>query len=616
MSAYLEMTAKIRVLSDKIVSQIAAGEVIEGPYAVLKELVENSLDAGTLSISIALENGGKSLVRVTDDGEGMSEDDLKMAFHHHSTSKISTLEQLETISTLGFRGEALASIASVARVEAMSCRRDGAGGNRIVVEGGKQIDFSPAGCAVGTVVTMRDLFYNVPARRKFLKSAHSEADKCMKVIRALALSRPNVEWTLYGDERKKFKLPPASLKQRIADLVGKEFREGLLEVELVDGPYRITGYTCDKTRFRKSRLYQFLFLNGRRITDRKLPYSIQLAYEKMMEKGFYPCYFLFLEMEPGEVDVNVHPAKLEVRFRREREVFNFVKRAVHKALGTDSILSSIPPDFGKKPDFRYRKENRGMRPSDYGALNTDVPSDKQFPPTETESLQPIKPIPESAHSTRRKTDSKAGGIELQLDLSYEPEGEKRFIPRNIFQINNKYIVTQVKDGIVLFDQHAAHERILYEKALNALSAGKAPSQRQIFTRLIEFSPIDEQIFQQLLPHLAGIGFGIKLFGPRTFLIESVPAGVKIADEVSLLRDMMEYYQEYELKDRTVEPVEAAAAAFACHAAVKSGQKLTPEEMVELIEQLHRTSTPFACPHGRPTYIQLKIEELDRLFERA
>ncbi|MBC8204382.1 MAG: DNA mismatch repair endonuclease MutL, partial [FCB group bacterium] len=504
------MTCRIRVLSDNVISQIAAGEVIEGPHAVLKELVENSLDAGASSITIALEKGGKSLIKVSDDGEGMSGEELQIAFHRHSTSKIFSAEELVNITSLGFRGEALASIASVARVSAVSQMKDAAEGYSLVIEGGIQKDFVPAGAAPGTMIAVKDLFYNVPARKKFLKSDQRELDKCLNIFRALALSRPEIEWTVFVEDKLKFKYAPADLSQRIGDIFGREMREGLIEVNLTNGPYKITGFAADKSHTRKTRQYQFIFLNNRRIIDRRLGFFIQQAYERIAGRDSFPCYFLYLEMESSLVDVNVHPAKLEVRFRQEWEAGNFVKRAVHKALGVDSFI----PQTDIQPRGYFSQPHSAQRLS----MNPSVQAQLYQSPVELGQSQQT----DKSESEQQSSDNGS---------------EAYYIPDILFQLHDKYIVTQVRDGLIMIDQHAAHERILYETALKALTSGSAVTQKQLFPRLIEFTPMEDQLFEQLLPCLNNMGFGIKPFGPHTYLIESIPGGGKISVEGGLARGM-------------------------------------------------------------------------------
>lgn len=582
------MPDRIKTLDNNTISQIAAGEVIEGPSAVLKEMCENSLDAGALSISVVIEAGGKNLVLVTDDGIGMSGDDLKAAFQRHSTSKIRTAEELSTVVTLGFRGEALASITAVARVEAMSREQGVQSGHKIYMEDGNDVKFSPVGCAEGTTVAVKDLFYNTPARKEFLKEDRREAAKCMNAFRSLALSKPNVEWKYNHKGKQKIHLPPVTLKERIADLLGEERGEGLREVDFVDGDYRIYGYVGDKEHTGRNREYQYLFLNGRRINDLRLGNSIFFAYGGMVDKGDYPYYFLFLEMEPSLVDVNVHPAKLEVRFRMEKEVNDFVKRAVHRALGFDSIMSASPERAEKRPPIISKPPGgKKMTLKEYRVL-------VQPPSTNAPERDELMTLP-----------LKEGEAEVDAH---------RFIPDKMFQLQGKYVVAQVKGGMVIIDQHAAHERVLYEKALASMTAGKAPAQKLVFPGFIEFPHGESDAFEEMLPWLEKMGFAVKPAGPRVYQVETVPAGLKVPDEIRLLHGMLEYYRENEVKHE--DNTERIAAAYACKAAIKSGDSLTPEEMVGLIEALFRTGTSFVCPHGRPTYIKIDLKELDRRFRRS
>ena len=510
------MPSFIKQLDDKVINQIAAGEVVEGPSAALKEILENSLDAGALAVTVATETGGKNLIRVTDDGIGMSNEDLLMAFKRHSTSKIISNEDLLSVSTLGFRGEALASIASVSRMETISKAHGAAEGWKLVIEGAEEMAIEPAGCSEGTSISIRDLFYNTPARKKFLKSDKREGDKCFAVFRGLAISKPQVEWKYFQDGKLKIHLPPADVQTRITDLMGKRYTEGLEKVDFSEGGYSLTGFVSDKAHTRRTREYQFIYLNGRKITDRKLSFFISSAYEKMVGSGEFPSYFLFLEMDPFKVDVNVHPAKTEVRFQREYEVFSFVKRAVRRALGIESVINFQP------------------RRSSYPHTVSHFPG-RQIPIT----------VDQYGALFEKPADFQTAGNTVSMPLNTndiaDTAPEDHYIPRVLFQLHNKYIVAQIKSGLALIDQHAAHERILFEKALNALAAGKANSQGLLIPLQLEISAGEEDLLEELLPHLLKMGFEIKPFGPRTYLIEAVPAGIKISDEQQLVQEMLDFY---------------------------------------------------------------------------
>lgn len=609
------MPNRIQLLDDNIISQIAAGEVIEGPSAVVKELCENSLDAGTLSVTVAIEDGGKKLVRITDDGFGMSGDDLKSSFKRHSTSKIRNADDLSTVVTLGFRGEALASIASVARVEALTKEHNSADGHRIVVEGGEYLEFSPYGCAEGTQISVKDLFYNTPARKKFLKTDNPESRKCLNVFRSLALSRPNVEWKFYQNDKLKIHLPPGPLKDRFADFIGSNYEAGLLEVDFTEGDYKIYGFISAKDFYRRSKESQYLYLNGRRISDQKISNGVFYAYQGMLDKGDYPYYALFLEMDPQMVDVNVHPTKMEVRFREEREVVSFVRRAIHRALGIDSIIGSGTPD-------RYADYTKDKKPVYYDK-NQHRHLTAEFNRRSTEGKLPDSPfsggkmsIEEYRILVQPPRDEEFSSGETPVFQIYENEQfntENRFIPDRLFQLHEKYIIAQIKSGIVVFDQHAAHERVLFEKALLQLTEGRSPSQKLLFPQFLELSSSDSEVLEEMIPWLEKMGFSVNPAGPNLFQLETVPAGLRVSDELGLLRNMLEYYREND--ERREDNAERIAASFACKAAIKAGDKLSPEEMVALIESLFRTGTSFACPHGRPTYIKIDMKELDRRFGR-
>jgi len=487
------------------------------------------------------------------------------------------------VATLGFRGEALASIASVARLEIVTRQMEAVEGWRLVVEGAVEKDFSPAGSVEGTSIAVRDLFFNTPARKKFLKSDSREADKCLSLFRALALSRVNVEWKYFSDDKLKIHLPRADLKSRIGDLFGGQFLEGLAEVDAVENGMRLTGYISDKGHSRRTRDFQFFYLNGRRIIDKKLSYYASGAYEGLHPFGEHPVLILFLDLDPKSVDVNVHPAKTEVRFQREYEVLNFVKQAVKKALGVESVVRFMPDSQMRGRAYSQIPGRQiSITVNEYGAL---FEKPEGFTPAVENPARPAE----------------------------NNVSEEYTIPQVLFQLHRKYIVTQIKSGLALIDQHAAHERILYELALRTLISGKGASQGLLIPLQFDIALTEESAWEELLPMLGRMGFDIELFGPRSYLIRAVPAGVKISDEVGLLREMLDYYRENE--ERRQDYAERAAAAFACKAAIKTGDELSPEMMVGLIETLFRTETPYQCPHGRPTYIRLEMGELDRRFGR-
>ena len=610
-----QMTNRIQLLDDNIISQIAAGEVIEGPSAVIKELCENSLDAGALSITCAIEDGGKKLIRITDDGFGMSSADLKTSFMRHSTSKIRCAEDLTTVGTLGFRGEALASIASIARVEAQTREHNSTDGSKIIVEGGEELEFSPCGCAEGTQISVKDLFFNIPVRKKFLKTDISESRKCVNTFRSLALSRPNVDWKFFNNDKLRDHFLPAPLKDRFSEFVGDKYDSGLLEVDFIEGDYKIFGYVSGKDYSKRSRDSQFLYLNGRRITDQKLSMSIYSAYQGMLDRGDFPYFVLFLEMDPEMVDVNVHPTKMEVRFREERETASFVRRAAHRALGIDSII-------GKHVSDRYTPGSEYRKPVHYES-NRHSPLTAQFNrrynpeqaanPAFTGGKMTIEEYNILINPPRNDEISEGSNHTFQLYESEEFNADNRFVPEKLFQLHEKYIVAQIKTGIVIFDQHAAHERVLFEKAIRQLSEGRSPSQKLLFPQFLELTSPESEIFEEMMPWLEKMGFSVNPSGPNLFQIETVPAGLKVSDELGLLRGMLEYYTEND--ERREDNAERIAASFACKAAIKAGDSLTPDEMVALIESLFRTGTSFACPHGRPTYIKMDMKELDRRFGR-
>ena len=579
----------IATLPQAVADRIAAGEVVERPAAVAKELIENSLDAGADRITIVVKDAGRTLIRVVDNGSGMTSAELTTAIGRHATSKLRRIEDLETLTTFGFRGEALPSIAAVSRLEIVSRSHNDDVGTLLKVAGGHVEKCDPTAAQPGSSVSVSHLFYNVPARRKFLRSDTTEFKWIATTFRRFAIAFPDVAWEFYRDDELIYQLPSCEPRERMAGLLGDDVAEDLVEIDYERGWLKVSGFISPPSLTQRHNFDQFLFLNRRPITSARLNRAVYNACEPHLVAGGHPIYCVQLQASPDRFDINVHPAKTEVRFQREYEVFSFVKRAVRRALGIESVINFQP------------------RRSSYPHTVSHFPG-RQIPIT----------VDQYGALFEKPADFQTAGNTVSMPLNTndiaDTAPEDHYIPRVLFQLHNKYIVAQIKSGLALIDQHAAHERILFEKALNALAAGKANSQGLLIPLQLEISAGEEDLLEELLPHLLKMGFEIKPFGPRTYLIEAVPAGIKISDEQQLVQEMLDFYKETDGK--WVDTAEKAAAAFACNAAIKTGHELSPDEMVTLIEALFRTGTPFACPHGRPTYIRMELSELDRRFGRT
>ena len=573
---------RIKLLSDDLKNKIAAGEVVERPASVVKELIENSLDSGATEIDVIVKGGGNVSVQVIDNGVGLEKDDLLIAFARHSTSKIESVEDLSSIDTLGFRGEALSSIASVAKVKALSSVNGEDSGYEISVLGGEISQPEPVALSKGTAISVSDLFFSIPARRKFLKSAQVELRHIIRTVRRFGLCQPNVRFTLTADDKEVMTLAPMTLIDRIAAVHDPSYRENLLEVNHQAGLFAITGYVGNLNLVRKRRGEQNLFLNGRYIVNKLLNSAIYSAYQSLVSRGEFPFFAINLKVPFDTVDVNVHPMKIEVRFRDEWRVYHALKTAVTEAL--NDILSTVP-DF-LKPSESF--------PSSGGQAGFSFP---QSTPSGILSRQSVERA-KSYVQTMGETQTEEEGVNLE----------------NIWQVHTKYIVSEIKSGLVVIDQHVAHERVLFEQAMDAMEGNPLPSQSLLFPEVVELPIEDFSTLLELLPYLEKIGFRMKEFGKNTVMIEGVPSELGWGNEREVLTEIIDTYRNQQKAQPSF--MEAVAASFACKAAVKAGDVLTQEEMQSLVDRLFATQHPYYCPHGRPIMVNLSLDELDRRFERT
>ncbi len=573
---------RIKLLSDDLKNKIAAGEVVERPASVVKELIENSLDSGATEIHVIVKGGGNVSVQVIDNGVGLEKDDLLIAFARHSTSKIESVEDLSTIDTLGFRGEALSSIASVAKVKALSSVNGEDSGYEISVSGGEISQPEPVALSKGTAISVSDLFFSIPARRKFLKSAQVELRHIIRTVRRFGLCQPNVRFTLTADDKEVMTLAPMTLIDRIAAVHDPSYRENLLEVNHQAGLFAITGYVGNLNLVRKRRGEQNLFLNGRYIVNKLLNSAIYSAYQSLVSRGEFPFFVITLEVPLDTVDVNVHPMKIEVRFRDEWRVYHALKTAVTEAL--NDILSTVP-DF-LKPSESF--------PSSGGQAGFSFPQSTSSAILSRQSIERAK----SYVQTMGETQTEEEGVNLE----------------NIWQVHTKYIVSEIKSGLVVIDQHVAHERVLFEQAMDAMEGNPLPSQSLLFPEVVELPIEDFSTLLELLPYLEKIGFRMKEFGKNTVMIEGVPSELGWGNEREVLTEIIDTYRNQQKAQPSF--MEAVAASFACKAAVKAGDVLTQEEMQSLVDRLFATQHPYYCPHGRPIMVNLSLDELDRRFERT
>lgn len=580
----------IRILPPEVASQIAAGEVVERPASVVKELVENALDAGASLISVEIGDAGRTLIRVTDNGSGIPLDELPLAVERHATSKLSTAADLFRIATLGFRGEALASIGSVSRLTLTSRTADAPVGGRIRVEGGRIGPVETVGAPVGTTVQVEDLFFNVPARLKFLKQDLTERRLIDALLARYALAYPQVRFKLA--EGRSLSLQTAGDGDRraiLAALYGVETAQQMLEVMAEEESYRLTGFVSPTTLTRSNRKEITFFVNGRWVQDVPLTTALLQAYHTLLMVGRYPLAALFLELPPEEVDVNVHPAKAEVRFRNPDRVFSFVQRAVRRTLLAYTPIPQITPQHLWKSGGKAEAPEPS-RPIDASwALAHEAPQVETVSPgAPSLSAPPKEPVP--------------------LPAARIP------LLRLIGQVGATYLVAEGPDGLYLIDQHAAHERVLFEKIMAQYAGKNIPAQSLLTPVVVTLPPQSARLLEAQLPVLARFGFQVEPFGPNTFQVRAVPTLFAHADPAEALRALVEDFEEDETPLQA--EIEARLAARVCkRLAIKAGQVLSPEEQRALLNDLELCASPRTCPHGRPTMIHLSVDMLERQFGR-
>jgi DNA mismatch repair protein MutL len=574
---------QIRSLPELLVNQIAAGEVVDRPAAALKELLENSLDAGARSVAVELLEGGVRRMRVLDDGHGIEREDLPLALARFATSKIATLEDLERAATLGFRGEALASIGAVARLAIVSRRAGERHAWRIACEAGNVSAVEPAALAGGTTIDVEDLYFNTPARRKFLKSEATEFARCDEAFARIALSRPGVAFALSHNGRRLAHMPPEEPRARAARLLGDDFADSAVEVGAESSRLRLAGLAAAPGFTRPTRDAQYLYVNGRFVRDKVVAHALREAYADVMHHDRHPAYVLFLEIDPALVDVNVHPAKSEVRFRESNAVHQFVFHALSRAL---AVKPSAPgTDPGDAP--------RGPSPGLQSAFAVAQPS-LRYEAMFATALADERAMPQAAPMP---SASPALGYALA-------------------QLQGVYILAQNEAGLVIVDMHAAHERIVYEQLKAQLDAAVLPSQPLLVPIAMTATPEEIEQVQAARGELESLGFDVAATGPRELLIRAVPTLLADLDAQGLLRSVLREVAEYGASRALVERRNELLSTMACHAAVRANRALTIPEMNALLRRMEETERAGSCNHGRPTWVQFAMSDLDRLFMRG
>ncbi|MCE5251643.1 DNA mismatch repair endonuclease MutL [bacterium] len=585
--------AKIKVLPDIVANKIAAGEVVERPASVVKELIENAVDAHATSITIEIEDGGRRLIRVSDDGEGMGRDDALLALERHATSKIETVQDIERIMTLGFRGEALPSIVSVSRAVINTRRKEDMFGTRVVVEGGILRNVTDIGRDMGTDVEVGNLFYNLPARRKFLKSEQTELRYIRGIVYDAAIASPGLNLKLIAGGKEVFAYRGAADHgEMLRQIYGDAMAVLMIPFESHENGVDIEGFAGKPETARTAGFNQAVIVNDRPVHSKTISRAVLDGYGPTIARGMFPAFILYLKVDPTRVDVNIHPAKREIRIFREFTILDTIRDTIARTLHTMAAapeMSVSPVTIYSPPQDRWQREAPRFQSAPGGPGSRTSQTGIVFSESDRAVGDETAPFP------------------LVRDTIAPYEGPV------FWQLKDRYIITTIKEGAIIIDQHVAHERILYEEVLDHLT-GKPPSSQQLlFPLTIDFPAADFDILVPMIPILNRIGFSVREFGERSVIVDAIPAGIARFEEGGLL---FEFIDEMRTHGKiTSGYTEKLAAAVACRSAIKAGKPLNQTEMQYLVDRLFATRSPFACPHGRPTIVKLTLEELDRRFGR-
>lgn len=615
--------SKITRLPDIVANKISAGEVVQRPASVVKELLENAIDAGATRITVSIKDAGKELIQVIDNGSGMDEEDALRCVERFATSKIAAAEDLEALGTLGFRGEALASISAVSHVE-LRTRQGGDGiGVHLCYEGGEATEKGKIACDAGTMVSVRSLFYNVPARRKFLKTNATEFKHIFESVKAQTLAYPEIQWQMFNDEQELFDFRSTDIHERLDFFFGEDFADSLIEVHEDNEFLSLHGYVGKPAMQKRQKNEQFIYVNRRVVQNRMLSQALQQAYGELLVERHFPFTLLFLGLDAQQIDVNVHPSKLEVKFEDERSVRTMFYTIIKKAVRTQNFS----PDVGNQ-GFSRKNPEHGEAKLGFQAVSSGASTTREFYREFREGIM------EQGASGRAAVNEQRERFRQNPDLFCEPERELRSSDYGqvsvepvdgecpepagsdpkIWQLHNKYIICQIKTGLMLIDQHVAHERVLYERAVDIMDNNVPNAQQLLFPQKVELKPWEFEIYEEICDDLRRLGFNLGTLGSRTVIIEGVPQDVRNGSEAYILQDMIQEYQQNAEKLK-LEKRENLAKSYSCRNAIMSGQKLTLEDMRSLIDRLFATKMPYVCPHGRPVIIRISLDQLDRMFGR-
>lgn len=615
------MSDIIHLLPDSVANQIAAGEVVQRPASAVKELMENALDAGATSITLIVKDAGKTLIQVIDNGCGMSETDARMSFERHATSKIKKADDLFAIRTMGFRGEALASIAAIAQVELKTKRIGDELGVKINIEGSEVKNQEACLCPEGSSLSIKNLFYNIPARRNFLKNDSVELRHIIDEFQRVSIPNPHIAFSLHHNATEVFHLEPGSLKQRLMAIFGSSYNTRLVPVEEDTSIVKIKGFVIKPEFAKKTRGEQFFFLNKRFIKNAYLHHAVQSAFEELLPKDSFASYFLLLDVDPKTIDINIHPTKTEVKFEDEKTVYAFLRSAIKKSLGQFNISPSI--DFNQETHLY----NMPLKPIDGIIRQPTIKVDPTFNPFKTDAAPNYKSS-ESSVSNRsnwEKMYSRHADNQLEFEIKKDdetqqtvnPDWDNQFHESNkklTYQLHNKYVLSHIKTGFMVIDQQGAHERILYERVLEKFEKHKSSTQQELFPKTIELNATDFALVKELQTEIKEIGFDIREFGKSTYVIHGVPADTVNYDPSELLEGLIENYKQ-NLQELKSNKRENLARSMARNMSIKSGKSLTQEEMNNLIDELFACKMPYSTPSGKPTISTFSIDELDKRFKK-
>jgi DNA mismatch repair protein MutL len=611
----------IYLLPDSVANQIAAGEVIQRPSSAVKELLENAVDSGTDEIKLVIKDAGKTLIQVIDNGCGMSETDARMSFERHATSKIKTANDLFAIKTLGFRGEALASIAAIAQIELRTKRVEDELGTQIVIEGSLVKSQEPCACADGTSLSIKNLFFNIPARRKFLKADTTELRHIIEEFERVALVNPGIKFSFFNGNQQLYMLSKSNLKQRIVSLLGTAYNNRLLPVEIDSNIVNISGYIGKAEFAKKTRGDQFFFVNGRFIKHPYLNHAVDNAFRELIPSDSFPSYFLYITIDPKEIDINIHPTKTEVNFQNGQVIYSMISSAVKQGLGKFSVAQTI--DFNVEPTVQFKipgKEAEVIPPT--------IKVDPDYNPFENQKLK------NSFSQTGNRHQQNATGWEKLFENDYKPvvslqpegktlpgqqetlinqEAEDKALPENIFQLQNKYIISVVKSGLMILHQQRAFERIYFEEFMSSMETGRGMSQQLLFPATFQVPAGDAEIVKSIFAELKILGFDLEGFGENTFIIHGLPSSLNNHDVNDVLEDIIENFKKNQ-KELVADKRINLARSMAINMAAGMNNKLQTEEMIAVIDRLFLCKVPNVSPVGKPVVKIIMLSEIEEMFK--